>query len=139
MTPEAWTFFGLCVGGVVTVTTTIVIQQFTTKRALIAKQNEIAESAAGAKTASETAAASAGSAAESAAVAVAQTKPISNGTMPGIIRRLDEHGDMLRRILDDQREQRQALIGHLSDHSRVAMGASQPAPAPPPTTEGTAS
>lgn len=139
MTPEAWTFFGLCVGGIVTVSTTTVVQQFTTKRALIAKQNEIAESAAGARTAAETAAGSAGSAAESAAVAVAQTRPISNGTVPSILRKLDEHGDLLKRIIDDQREQRTLIVGHLADHARVAM--TPVLPSPPmtkPQSEGTA-
>lgn len=139
MTPEAWTFFGLAVTAVAGVATTVVIQSFTTKRAMLEELRKNAEKTDKAASAAESAAGSAGSAAESAAVTVQQTRSISNGTVPGIVRRLDEHGELLRRILDDQREQRTLIVGHLADHARVAM--TQAMSSPPtmkPPTEGTA-
>jgi len=126
MSGEAWGFLGILAGGLVTIITTMIIQGQTTRRALLEAQalNTV-------KT--ETAGRSADRAAEAATLAAQNTTSVSNGTIPKIVRHLEDQGGMLVRLTaqmdqvvgaqgrTEERLDRTTgtLIGHLADHART--------------------
>jgi hypothetical protein len=133
MSGEAWAFLAVAVGGLVSIVTTMIIQNQTTRRAFLESQ-----ALNTAKT--ETVGRSAHRAAEAAELAVSQTATVANGTVPKIIRHLEDQGGMLVRLTaqvdqmigaqgrtvarldqtaDALHQTTGTLMGHLADHART--------------------
>lgn len=126
LSPEAWAFLTAMVGGLVAIVTTQIVQGQTTRRALLeAKQEQVAKT--------ETVGRQVARSAEAAELAVQNTAAVSNGTVPRILRHLEDQGGMLVRIatqvdqlsaasgrtvarLDQTTGQ---LMDHLADHART--------------------
>jgi hypothetical protein len=125
MGPEGWAFLTATVGSVVALLTTQIVQNNTTRRAMLERQ-QVTDAKA------ETAARTALRGAEAAELAAVNSRPISNGTVPKILRHLEDQGGMLVRLTTQVDQLAQAggrtvqrldqtagaVMDHLADHAR---------------------
>jgi len=125
MSPEGWAFLAALVGGLAGVITTQITQGATTRRALLERQ-QLTDAKA------ETAGRIALRGAEAAERAADNSRSVSNGTIPSMLRHLEDQGAMMVRMvrqLDLLHEStgrtvarldgvQQVVTEHLADHAR---------------------